>query len=151
MLKNKFILFIIIVLVFIGGYYFYNSKKANTTANPNQQIVGNDKDSHGCIGSAGYVYSALRAGCIRIFEAGVRMEPKDASLDQVTAAYVVFKSPTEYQTVELFLPGSNVPLTLTFNKGMWSDSDHKYTLAKMGEGLILLNENRVLLYEYSKQ
>lgn len=38
-------------------------------------MVGNDADEHGCKASAGYRWSVLRNECIRIFEAGVRLDP----------------------------------------------------------------------------
>ena len=34
----------------------------------NTQIVGNDKDSHGCIGSAGYSWCDVKQKCIRPWE-----------------------------------------------------------------------------------
>lgn len=37
--------------------------------------IGADRDAHGCIGSAGYVWSQVREECIRPFEAGIRMAP----------------------------------------------------------------------------
>ena len=33
-------------------------------------MVGGDRDEHGCIGSAGYTWSALRGECIQVFEVG---------------------------------------------------------------------------------
>ena len=39
-------------------------------------IVGGDRDAHGCIGSAGYTYSAVRTECVRLWEVGVRLAPK---------------------------------------------------------------------------
>lgn len=42
------------------------------TARPNLpcegQIVGNDRDEHGCIGSAGYSWCALKDKCLRVWE-----------------------------------------------------------------------------------
>jgi hypothetical protein len=37
--------------------------------------VGSDLDSHGCKASAGYTWSTLRNECVRIFEAGTRLDP----------------------------------------------------------------------------
>ena len=34
----------------------------------NDQIVGNDKDEHGCIGSAGYFWCEEKQGCLRSWE-----------------------------------------------------------------------------------
>lgn len=35
---------------------------------PDQQIVGGDKDEHGCIGSAGYSWCEPKSKCLRIWE-----------------------------------------------------------------------------------
>ncbi len=42
----------------------------NTTANAANggQIVGNDRDAHGCIGSAGYSWCGAKGKCIRVWE-----------------------------------------------------------------------------------
>ena len=41
--------------------------------------VGADRDGHGCIGSAGYVWSEAVQDCIRLFESGIRTEAVDGS------------------------------------------------------------------------
>jgi len=48
---------ILAVTVFLSGCL--NAKKP---------AVGGDKDSHGCIGSAGYTWCAQRGKCIRVWE-----------------------------------------------------------------------------------
>ncbi len=35
---------------------------------PQSPIVGGDRDEHGCIGSAGYVWCEVQQDCIRLFE-----------------------------------------------------------------------------------
>ena len=35
--------------------------------------VGDDKDAHGCIASAGYTWSEVLKDCIRLWEKGVRV------------------------------------------------------------------------------
>lgn len=60
-------------------------------------IVGNDKDEHGCIASAGYTWSEVQKDCIRLWEKGVRME--DVA-DKEKSAYIVF-APDSLQ-LELF-------------------------------------------------
>ena len=35
-------------------------------------MPGSDRDAHGCIGSAGYIWSEVRQDCIRLFEQGIR-------------------------------------------------------------------------------
>ena len=60
-------------------------------------LVGNDKDDHGCIASAGYTWSEVRKDCIRLWEQGVRME---SVVDKANTAFIVF-APDSLQ-VELF-------------------------------------------------
>ena len=38
------------------------------------QLIRGNKDEHGCLTAAGYTWSELRRGCIRIFEDGVRVD-----------------------------------------------------------------------------
>lgn len=49
-------------------------------------MVGNDKDEHGCIASAGYIWSEVQQNCIRLFESGTRLE----AVDGKSSAYLVF-------------------------------------------------------------
>ena len=55
--------------------------------------VGDDKDAHGCIASAGYTWSEVLKDCIRLWEKGVRVA--DVA-DKEKAAYIVF-SPDSLQ------------------------------------------------------
>jgi hypothetical protein len=66
-------------------------------------MAGNDADEHGCRGSAGYVWSTLKGECIRIFEAGVRLNHVGDDAEQyTTSAFAVFSAKHDHQ-VELFL------------------------------------------------
>lgn len=48
---------------------------------PCPQLVGNDSDEHGCIGSAGYAWCELRQSCLREWE-----EPCQLSLEEALSA-----------------------------------------------------------------
>lgn len=50
------------------------------------RMVGADRDGHGCLGSAGYVWSNALHDCIRVWESGVRLERGPHSL------YIVFST-----------------------------------------------------------
>ncbi len=50
-----------------------------TTENEKSVIVGNDKDEHGCIGSAGYTWSSIKNDCIRVFELENQLISSDKS------------------------------------------------------------------------
>ena len=66
-------------------------------------MVGGDRDEHGCIGSAGFTWSALRGECIQIFEVGTRLNPVEEKEEvAVISAFVVTKDGDNSQ-VELFI------------------------------------------------
>jgi hypothetical protein len=85
-----------------------------STAQPASPTAGGDKDAHGCLASAGYTWSPLRAACIRIFETGVAFAPSDDNPDQTLQAFVVMPLPanTPPQEAELYLPGQSAPMPL---------------------------------------
>lgn len=95
--------FIVIVLL-LSNINLLAQQKANTANNP-EIMVGNDRDSHGCIGSAGYVWSALKKNCIRTFE----MHQLDknsvtlASLDKTQNMVILFNE--DYSKAEIFYAG----------------------------------------------
>ena len=62
------------------------------------QAVGNDRDEHGCLASAGYTWSEVQKDCIRLFEKGIRVDAADGS---ERSAFIVF-SP-DSTLAELFL------------------------------------------------
>lgn len=66
--------------------------------------MGDDKDEHGCIASAGYTWSEVRKDCIRLWEEGVRMSAVD---DAGKSLFLVF-SPDSTQ-VELFFSEEDMP------------------------------------------
>ncbi len=110
--------------------------------------VGGDSDQHGCIGSAGYQWSALRGECIRLFEAGIRLDPKAKDLNQTTSAFIVFKSMNEDAKVELFLPGGKAVILPKVGKddaGTWKN---KMYVLKQWRGMYSLeNSSKKLLYQ----
>jgi hypothetical protein len=83
-----------------------NAAEEPTT--PQQEMmVGGDRDEHGCIGSAGYSWSALRGECIQVFEVGTRLNPMDVEQEEaVISAFIVSKDGDNSQ-VELFITGED--------------------------------------------
>lgn len=73
--------------------------------------VGADKDTHGCIGSAGYTYSTVRNDCIRLWEAGTALTPVVQIENPVLVAYVVRSA--NWKEAEIFLPNQPQSLVLT--------------------------------------
>ena len=76
---------------YIAGCLQY-SKKQETDNNSDSlknipQAVGNDRDEHGCLASAGYTWSEVQKDCIRLFEKGIRVDAADES---ERSAFIVF-------------------------------------------------------------
>ena len=59
--------FAIVALALLAGYY-YMFMAGKTPAQEKAPLVGADRDSHGCIGSAGYSWCEAKAICIRVWE-----------------------------------------------------------------------------------
>lgn len=102
-------------------------KAAEELTTPQQEMmVGGDRDEHGCIGSAGYSWSALRGECIQVFEVGTRLNPLDVEQEEaVISAFIVSKEGDNSQ-VELFITGEDQNPILkkeadgTFKNGKYS-------------------------------
>ena len=106
------------------------NQSENTTVTPevtqDTPMVGDDRDEHGCIGSAGYSWSALRGECIQVFEVGTRLNPMDVEQEEaVISAFIVSKEGDNSQ-VELFITGEDQNLILkkeadgTFKNGKYT-------------------------------
>lgn len=114
-------------------------------------MVGNDVDEHGCKPSAGYTFSTLKNECIRVFESGIRMNAKTKGVDTTTSAFVVFKSETEKNEAEIFMPNSDKTIIL---KGegdkprSWVNSEYK--LVETNNIYSLQNSKSELLYQSEK-
>lgn len=103
MLKKMVIPALFLAAVLAVGCGSVNSKKGAATKAAKQQLVGNDRDSHGCIASAGYQWSELLQECIRPFEKGLRLDPVAGNpVNGMTC--LVFNA--DSSKVEVFLPAS---------------------------------------------
>lgn len=115
-------------------------EKANTPP-----MVGNDADEHGCKASAGYRWSVLRNDCIRIFEAGVRLDPVAKDLEQSLSAFVVIKTDSSDQEIELFVPYDEQTIIVKKEAtDKWKND--KYVLTKAKEIYSIEDTNKKLLY-----
>lgn len=103
---------------------------ARTPAAAPSPMPGSGRDPKGCIGSAGYAWSHLLAKCIRVFEAGVRMDPRAKNLDKTQSAFAVMV-PGDDSQAELFLPGrAPAILARDGDKQSWRDGAYVLTRAK---------------------
>jgi len=109
-------------------------------------MVGNDADEHGCKGSAGYRWSVLRNECIRIFEAGVRLDPVAKHLEQSLSAFVVIKTDSSDQEIELFVPHDEQTIIVKKEAtDKWKND--KYLLTKVKDTYSIEDANKKLLYK----
>jgi len=76
-MKNKSLGLIIVVLILFSAgvsyWYFYQSKVSipkitDKSQVDNQLLLGSDRDEHGCIGSAGYLWCQVKQKCLRPWE-----------------------------------------------------------------------------------
>jgi hypothetical protein len=88
--------FFIVVCIF--GYLIYTQgiiisdqtvfPKANQATSENkvavQSVVGNDKDEHGCIGSAGYAWCEVKKKCLRTWEEKCEADNSNVAEDDFT-------------------------------------------------------------------
>lgn len=116
-----------------------------TVEKANSLMVGNDADEHGCKASAGYRWSVLRNECIRIFEAGVRLDPVAKDLEQSLSAFVVLKSDSSDQEIELFVPYDEKTIIVKKEAtDKWKND--KYVLTKAKDTYSIEDANKKLLY-----
>ena len=104
-------------LLCVGALFVACGSKSRKTAEVAGQadtvhVVGDDKDKHGCIASAGYTWSEAQKDCIRLWEKGVRMNAVD---DAEKMLFLVF-SPDSTQ-VELFFSEEEMPNEILERRG----------------------------------
>jgi len=113
--------------------------------------VGSDKDEHGCIASAGYIWSEVLKDCIRLWEKGVRME---SVADKENTAYIVF-APDSLQ-VELFFSGdqSNEILdrrSLPGGDYAWNVEDDDTKNVRQENGKWTISQRGNLIYQQADE
>lgn len=75
-MKRLLVLILYIVLGFMLNRFLksnpFNSSQVDNmvfkSSSPVQQMLGGDKDEHGCIGSAGYTWCELKGKCLKLWE-----------------------------------------------------------------------------------
>jgi len=107
------------------------------------QIVGGGPDSHGCYADGGYTYSVVRRTCIRIWEAGARLDPAKPQGSAVISAFVVLASGEDQREAELFIPGVEGSLVLkeVRHHGVRAWSGHGYKLT-LDNGIYSIADDR---------
>lgn len=114
-------------------------------------VVGNDKDEHGCMTSAGYTWSEVQKDCIRLWEKGVRMTSVG---DAKKSLFLVF-SPDSTQ-VELFFSEENVPNEILDRRGLpaggyvWNVEDDDTKNVRLENGEWTVSQRAKLVYKQAK-
>lgn len=127
-MKNKTFLF---ALLFAGTSVLFAQQK--------QPKVGADKDTYGCIASAGFTYSQLKKECIRTFEQKIQLK-EIATKGNYTAAVLFNKNQSK---AEIFLKEEKTSVILNrSSKGIWKNST--YTLSQ-DKGFVL-SKNKKAVY-----
>lgn len=85
---------------------FFISCKQNFKVQEQQDksvLIGGERDEHGCLSSAGYIWSEVCQDCIRLFEKGINLK----SIDGKSSAYIVL-APDSLRA-ELFFSDKDKP------------------------------------------
>lgn len=94
---------VIILFLSIVALVACNTTQKTNTKTQDNVGVGGEKDEHGCVVAAGQTWSKLNKNCIRLFEAGVRLNPvKVKEGSAVISAFIIYND--DKSKIELFLP-----------------------------------------------
>lgn len=128
-------------------------KKTETTEKTEKTaIVGNDKDDHGCIASAGYTWCEVQKDCIRLWEKGVRMNAVD---DAGKTLFLVF-SPDSTQ-VELFFSEEGAPNEILDRRNLpaggyaWNVEDDDTKNVRLENGKWTVSQRAKLIYQQAEE
>ena len=126
-----------------------NSREKNAAAETEKtEIVGDDKDEHGCIASAGYTWSEVQKDCIRLWEKGVRLASVD---DAENTLFIVF-SPDSTQ-VELFFSEADAPNEILDRRSLpaggyaWNMEDDDTKNVRLEKGKWTVGRRGKLIYK----
>ncbi len=113
------------------------------------KIVGGDKDKHGCIASAGYTYSQIKATCIRLFEESIKLNEVKHTGTYSSFAVVILSG--DKKKAEVFIPGKESQILVKSNKkGVATWSSKSITLTQQEDGFELLLSGK-LTYSTTKK
>jgi len=120
-------------------------EKVNTEE-PQEPLVGADRDEHGCITSAGFSWSELQQTCVQLWEAGVRLNPVEVKGDNsVISAFVLFNK--DESKAEIVLPNKEGSVILDkkaenlYEKGEYLYDNKEGTLSINGK-VVYKEENK---------
>ena len=132
--------------VFYAGKYTPGMQASKLVQYPQSPKLGGDRDEHGCIGSAGYVWCEVQQDCIRLFEKGIRTEAVDGS---TASAFIVF-SPDSTR-LELFF-SDDQPNEILERRGLpsggyaWNVEDDDTKNVRFVDGVWTISQRNKLIY-----
>lgn len=144
-------------LLCVGALFVACGSKSRKTAEVVGQadtvhVVGDDKDKHGCIASAGYTWSETQKDCIRLWEKGVCMNAVD---DAEKMLFLVF-SPDSTQ-VELFFSEEGMPNEILERRGLpaggyvWNVEDDDTKNVRLEDGRWTVSQCGRLIYRQAEE
>jgi len=90
--------------------------------------IGGQKDTHGCLASAGQTWSMLQEKCIQVFNEGQRLDPVKKTKSAVISAFIL---PNNSNTkVELFLPNQESIILNKAGSSLYSNGKYTYNIAR---------------------
>ena len=129
-----------------------SSKKEEMKENLNQKVeeqeelVGADRDEHGCITSAGFSWSELQQTCVQLWEAGVRLDPIEVKEgDAVISVFVLFNE--DESKAEVVLPKEGSVILDKKSENLYEKGEYLYDDK---EGTLSIN-GKVVYKEESKK
>lgn len=132
--------------VFYSGKYTPGMQATKLVQFPQSPRLGSDRDEHGCIGTAGYVWSEVQKDCIRLFEKGIRTEAVDGNN---ASAFIVF-SPDSTRAELFFSDGQ--PNEILERRGLpsggyaWNVEDDDTKNVRLDNGLWTISQRGKLIY-----
>jgi len=88
------------------------SEGENPSLASKDTTIVNDKDEHGCLATAGYIWSKMNKECVKGYT-GVQLNPfdKPENEDETLSAFVLFSE--DLNKAEVFLPNDSNSIVLT--------------------------------------
>lgn len=139
------ILSIFALLILLTGCLGTSTQKSIPTEDT-VVMAGADRDAHGCIGSAGYVWCEVLGNCVRLWEVGLALEPTvQDNNSAVFVAYIVFSK--DNKRVEYFAPSTKSEI-LTAKGDKWLSDK---TTLEMSNGSYEIVRDGKIIYKGSKE
>lgn len=148
-MKKLFILTIFLCVFIVCGCSLAKNQEPSTTKinNQNQQtVVGDDKDEHNCIGSAGYSWCEAKQKCIRSWEEYCTSASSTIAIfvcdnsKKITATFY----PKDDKYVDLVLSDDrniSVPHAISASGARYAKSDESFVFWNKGNTAFITENN----------